>query len=380
MGIATPEVYAEMLNRAKEGKFAYPAINVTSSQTLNAALRGFTEAESDGIIQISVGGAEYASGPTVKDRVAGSLAIAAYAREVAKNYPVTVALHTDHCAKQNIDSWVRPLLELEAEEHKAGRLPFFQSHMWDGSAVPLAENLEIAQELLALDMDSYELVGYCIGGFFALETAKILTELGRRVCRVVAVSTHLCPHRIANEMLCEFAYGCVVEADPRALGADFSIELLREGLEHILGGQNRDITDEELCALDGRYASLGSYFSACSRMSPKHRRRRIYETVKGYENDAGSARAMLEILYDVFRHSLRGTIGYRPDVYLGTVLALQPERGVDGFYPSLGGDVDWPSTVLGQLRTGIISGSHSDCLTEENYRSILTHFEQDQGD
>lgn len=131
MGIATPEVYAEMLNRAKEGKFAYPAINVTSSQTLNAALRGFTEAESDGIIQISVGGAEYASGPTVKDRVAGSLAIAAYAREVAKNYPVTVALHTDHCAKQNIDSWVRPLLELEAEEHKAGRLPFFQSHMWD---------------------------------------------------------------------------------------------------------------------------------------------------------------------------------------------------------------------------------------------------------
>ena len=237
-----------------------------------------------------------------------------------------------------------------------------------------------AQDLLELDMDSYELVGYCIGGFFALETAKILTELGRRVCRVVAVSTHLCPHRIANEMLCEFAYGCVVEADPRALGADFSIELLREGLEHILGGQNRDITDEELCALDGRYASLGSYFSACSRMSPKHRRRRIYETVKGYENDAGSARAMLEILYDVFRHSLRGTIGYRPDVYLGTVLALQPERGVDGFYPSLGGDVDWPSTVLGQLRTGIISGSHSDCLTEKNYRSILAHFEQDQGD
>ena len=163
MGIATPEVYAEMLNRAKEGKFAYPAINVTSSQTLNAALRGFTEAESDGIIQISVGGAEYASGPTVKDRVAGSLAIAAYAREVAKNYPVTVALHTDHCAKQNIDSWVRPLLELEAEEHKGGRLPFFQSHMWDGSAVPLAENLEIAQELLALSQKANTILEIEIG-------------------------------------------------------------------------------------------------------------------------------------------------------------------------------------------------------------------------
>ncbi|MDY5585675.1 MAG: class II fructose-bisphosphate aldolase, partial [Arcanobacterium sp.] len=150
MAIATPEVYAEMLDRAKAGKFAYPAINVTSSQTLTAALQGFAEAESDGIIQVSVGGAEYWAGTTIKDRVAGSLAMAAYAREVAKNYPVTVALHTDHCAKGNIDSWVRPLLELEAAEVKAGRDPFFQSHMWDGSAVPLEENLTIAQELLEL--------------------------------------------------------------------------------------------------------------------------------------------------------------------------------------------------------------------------------------
>lgn len=163
MAIATPEVYAEMYDRAKAGKFAYPAFNVTSSQTLNAALQGLAEAESDGIIQVSVGGAEYASGPTIKDRVAGSLALAAYAREVAKNYPVTVALHTDHCAKQNIDSWVRPLLELEAEEVKAGRLPFFQSHMWDGSSVPLAENLEIAQELLELSQKARTILEIEIG-------------------------------------------------------------------------------------------------------------------------------------------------------------------------------------------------------------------------
>src|SRR5699024_2066625 len=113
---ATPEVYNEMIDRAKEQGFAYPAINVTSSQTLTAALQGFAEAESDGIIQVSVGGAEYWSGSTRKDRVAGSLAMAAYAKEVAKNYDVTIALHTDHCAKENIDSWVRPLLEIEAEQ------------------------------------------------------------------------------------------------------------------------------------------------------------------------------------------------------------------------------------------------------------------------
>jgi fructose-bisphosphate aldolase class II len=150
MAIATPEVYAEMIDRAKAGKFAYPAVNITSSQTVTAALQGFAEAESDGILQVSVGGAEYASGSTVKDRVAGTRALAAYAAEVAKGYGITVALHTDHCVKKNLDSWVRPLLALEAEEVKAGKNPTFQSHMFDGSDIPLDENLVIAAELLEL--------------------------------------------------------------------------------------------------------------------------------------------------------------------------------------------------------------------------------------
>ncbi len=163
MALATPEVYAQMLDNAKKNGFAYPAINVTSSQTLTAALQGFAEAESDGIIQVSVGGAEYWSGATIKDRVAGSLAMAAYAREVAKNYPVTVALHTDHCAKENIDTWIRPIMEMEAAEVKAGRDPFFQSHMWDGSAVPLDENLVIAQELLELSQKANTILEIEIG-------------------------------------------------------------------------------------------------------------------------------------------------------------------------------------------------------------------------
>ena len=163
MPIATPDVYNEMLNRAKEGKFAYPAINVTSSQTLTAAIRGFAEAESDGIIQVSSGGADFWSGSTVNDRVAGSLAMAAYAREIAKGYNVTVALHTDHCSKEKIDGWIRPLMELEAEEVKAGRLPFFQSHMWDGSAVPLEENLEIAKEMLELSVKANTILEVEIG-------------------------------------------------------------------------------------------------------------------------------------------------------------------------------------------------------------------------
>jgi fructose-bisphosphate aldolase class II len=149
MPVATPEVYAAMLDKAKSESFAYPAINVASSQSLNAALAGFAEAESDGIIQVSTGGAEYFSGPTVKDMVSGSMAFAAFAEEVAKKYPINVALHTDHCPKDKLDGFVRPLIALSTERVKAGGLPYFQSHMWDGSAVPLDENLEIAMELLA---------------------------------------------------------------------------------------------------------------------------------------------------------------------------------------------------------------------------------------
>jgi len=148
--IATPEVYADMLDRAKAGSFAYPAINITSSQTVTAAIRGFAEAGSDGIIQVSTGGAEYASGSTIKNMVTGSLALAAYAREVAKNYSVNIALHTDHCPKNKLDGFVRPLIAASAEQVKSTGLPIFQSHMWDGSAVPLDENLQIAEELLAL--------------------------------------------------------------------------------------------------------------------------------------------------------------------------------------------------------------------------------------
>ncbi|HEY6481498.1 MAG TPA: class II fructose-bisphosphate aldolase [Streptosporangiaceae bacterium] len=148
MPIATPEIYAQMLDRAKEQGFAYPAINVTSSQTLNGAIRGFAEAGSDGILQISTGGAEYLSGQGVKDMVTGAVALAHFAEVVAARYPVHIALHTDHCPKDKLDGYMRPLIAISAERVARGQEPLFQSHMWDGSAVPLPENLQIAAELL----------------------------------------------------------------------------------------------------------------------------------------------------------------------------------------------------------------------------------------
>jgi len=149
MPIATPEIYADMLDRARDGGFAYPAINVTSSETVNAALRGFADAGSDGIIQVSTGGAEFASGTRVKNMVAGAVALAEFAHSIADKYPINVALHTDHCPKDKLDGYVRPLLAISQERVDAGRNPLFQSHMWDGSAIELEENLQIAAELLS---------------------------------------------------------------------------------------------------------------------------------------------------------------------------------------------------------------------------------------
>ena len=148
MPIATTDQYAEMLDAAKAGGYAFPAVNVTSSSTLNAALRGFAEAGSDGIVQISTGGGEFASGAAM-DMALGAQALAEFARMVGEDCPVRIALHTDHCQADKLDRYVRPLLAISRERVERGWQPLFNSHMFDGSALPLEENLAIAKELLA---------------------------------------------------------------------------------------------------------------------------------------------------------------------------------------------------------------------------------------
>jgi fructose-bisphosphate aldolase class II len=138
-----------MIEAAKAGHFAFPAINVTSSETLNAALAGFAAAESDGIIQISTGGAAFASGPHVADMALGAIALAEFAHRVADRYPINIALHTDHCPQDKLDGFVRPLLAEARVRRQRGQGLLFQSHMFDGSALPLQENLRIAAALLA---------------------------------------------------------------------------------------------------------------------------------------------------------------------------------------------------------------------------------------
>jgi fructose-bisphosphate aldolase class II len=147
LALATPEQYVDMLDAAKRDGYAYAAVNVSSSTTLNAALAGFADARSDGIVQLTPSGAEFASGTAV-DAAAGARALAAFARQVADDYPVLIALHTDHCPPAKVDAFLRPLLEESAARARRDKPPLYHSHMFDGSSLPLAENLEMAAELL----------------------------------------------------------------------------------------------------------------------------------------------------------------------------------------------------------------------------------------
>ena len=150
MPIVTPEKYRQVLDAARAGGYALPAINVTSSTTVVSALEGLSQAGSDGILQVSYGGGEFASGQSNKDMAVGATALAEFAGVVAAQYPVNVAMHTDHCPPDRVDGYIRPLLEESRRRRADGRGPVFQSHMLDASELPMEENLDLARELLEL--------------------------------------------------------------------------------------------------------------------------------------------------------------------------------------------------------------------------------------
>ncbi len=150
MPIATPKQYAAMLQAAQEGSYAYPAVNVSSLTTLNAALKAFADQKSDGIIQVSTGGGEFATGLSVKNAALGAIILAEAAHRLADNYNVLIALHTDHCQPKKVDTFLKPLIEETARRRAAGLSNLFQSHMFDGSELPLEENMKISRDLLKL--------------------------------------------------------------------------------------------------------------------------------------------------------------------------------------------------------------------------------------
>ena len=156
-----------MIEAAQKGNYAYPAVNVTSITTINAALKAFADTKSDGIIQVSTGGGQFASGLNVSDAAFGAIVLAEATHRLAEKYDILVALHTDHCHPEKVDGFLKPLLEASRQRIADGKGPLFQSHMFDGSVIALEENLEISKELLkeCAELDIIlEVEAGCVGG------------------------------------------------------------------------------------------------------------------------------------------------------------------------------------------------------------------------
>ncbi|MGA1236971.1 MAG: class II fructose-bisphosphate aldolase [Limisphaerales bacterium] len=143
MPIATPEQYREMLETAYQGHYAYPAINVSSMVTANAALKGFADKKSDGILQVSTGAGAFVSGLNVKDQALGAISLAEHIRRVADKYDVLIAVHTDHCPPKSVGDFLNPLVEESERLVGEGKPTLYNSHMVDASNLPLKENLDL---------------------------------------------------------------------------------------------------------------------------------------------------------------------------------------------------------------------------------------------
>jgi fructose-bisphosphate aldolase class II len=270
MAIPTPEEYAAVLDAALAGGYALAAVNVTSSQTLNAALRGFDDAGADGIVQLTTGGAGYLAGGG--GRAAGARALAALAREVAADLDVHVALHTDHCPPAQIREFLIPLLLDSRERHARGEPPLFNSHMFDGSTLPLEDNLKIAAGLL----DECHTVGAVLeidcgvaGDEDLLRVAEALGsgERGRYLMAATIGDVH------GTYARAQGAYGVVkvnvgAEADYAFTRAVADHVLTRyEGVLRVDGGVgDKDAYDPRAWGLKGEAAMAARVAQACEEL------------------------------------------------------------------------------------------------------------------
>lgn len=232
-----------------------------------------------------------------------------------------------------------------------------------------------ADDLMNMEGQNYELIGYCVGGFLAFEVSRILLENGFNVINTVIISSHLCLHSVKNQLLMEYAYGEAIGLNMRKAGYSIDDPLLKKALKSIIGNENRDILNSELINLSGEYETLGKFFMQQINYSHEERLTRIFNNTSGDKfNGEDSTISMLMILYDIFEHTFRGMMEYRPSgSYVGPVKVLVPEESVEVFYPDIIDDVEWHNLCVGELEIESIGGNHATCLNEENYKNILRY-------
>merc|ERR1719472_275349 len=151
-GVVTGQALVDLLEHAKENKYAIPAVNVVSSCSIASCLEAAKKYGGPMIIQFSRGGGQFICGKAADNTddaacIAGSVAGALATRAIAKQYGVPVILHTDHCQRSWLP-WFDGLMEANEEYYKQNGEPLFSSHMLDLSEEPLEENVGTCVEYL----------------------------------------------------------------------------------------------------------------------------------------------------------------------------------------------------------------------------------------
>lgn len=233
-----------------------------------------------------------------------------------------------------------------------------------------------AETLLEFNVDRYTLVGYCVGGFLALETAKILLENGKKV-KLIMIDSRLCQHTISNQLLMEYAYGLSMELDMDNTPYSIKPVMLKEALEKILNGENRNIKNSELTKLSDEYAELGEVFTNLLDMTHEERIKALFNSKKQHNfNGEESTISMLNLLYDIYEHTFNAMMRYRPEgIYSGDITYINATEGIVNFYPDTNVATTWEDMVLGEFKIVNIYANHASIVGAEHSKEILPYIE-----
>jgi len=248
-------------------------------------------------------------------------------------------------------------------------------------AVPIEQLIKdrggkYAEHLIGLQAESYELVGYCVGGFLALEAAKILLESGKNV-KLIVIDSYLCLHTVSNQLLMEFAYGQSIGIDMSKSPYKIDNMLLHEALTDILRGEHRNIKNSELTGLSGKYQVLGDVFTELLDMSHDERLKALFDSMENPDfNGDSSSKSMLSLLYDIYANTFCAMMNYRPEgIYVGDVLFFNAVGGVRNFCPDTAENIPWEEIVLGELKRVKVPGHHGNVIDPEHYQNLMPYFE-----
>ncbi|MTI60082.1 MAG: amino acid adenylation domain-containing protein [Firmicutes bacterium] len=272
-----------------------------------------------------------------------------------------------------------PLLLSEAKDNEAiigfcfGDEDEYLNRPTDTLVLDLAH--KYATELLKGDYKRYELIGYCAGGWLALETARVLIEEGAGVAPVTVISTNPSNPLVDNDLLIERAFKNLVSADRLPKNGSEENILFKNAIKEILKKNNiSKITIEDLCSLDGPYLKLGESFQELAKKTKEERIREIFASVRDSNGgDFEDNSKMLTIIYQLFLHNYRAMLAYEPQPFVGDVsLMLVKDDSFHFFSSSEESDEGlWKELVLGDLTIDYIEGNHKSCMEAENVSNVM---------